>query len=115
MGTPLSRATAAAILFACLVLAPVAAQAAATQTVIGTVTHISTTDIAVKDKKTGQTMKFLLIPRFKNIFSKDGKVTEQMSAVKPGTQVTVYYDRKALGIPHADRILINGSVRALNS
>jgi hypothetical protein len=37
-----------------------------------------------------------------------------MSALKPGTPVTVYYDRHLLGIPHADRILINGSTRAVN-
>jgi hypothetical protein len=114
MKTPLSRAIIAVMLIACFVLTPVAARAAITQTIIGTVTHVSTTDIDVKDQKTGKVMKFILIPRFKRVFSKDGKTTVQMSAVKPGTQVTLEYDRRALGVPHADRILINGSTRAVN-
>jgi hypothetical protein len=111
---PLSRALFAVLLIACFVLAPVAARAAATDRVIGTVVHVSTTDIEVKDTASGKTQKFLLIPRFKRVFSKDGKTTLQMSALKPGTPVTVYYDRHLFGVPHADRILINGSVKAVN-
>jgi hypothetical protein len=91
-------------------LAPVIAQAAKTQVMIGTVQHVSTDNIKVKDQKSGQVISFLLVPHFNQVFSKDGKTTQQMSALKPGTPVTVYYDQKALGTRHADRILINGSV-----
>jgi hypothetical protein len=97
----------------CLALIPVAARAIVTSTVVGTVTHISATNIDVKDQSTGKTMKFVMVPRFKNIFAKDGKTPAQMSALTPGTPVTVVYDRSALGIPHADRIMVNGSVRSL--
>ncbi len=114
MHKPRSRSLFALALIACFVLAPVAARALATDRVIGTVIHVSTTDIAVKDAQSGKDYKFLLIPRFKRLFSKDGKTTMQMSALKPGTPVTVFYDRHLVGIPHADRILINGSVREVN-
>jgi hypothetical protein len=114
MDKPLSRALFAVFLIACFVLAPVAVRAAATDRVIGTVVHVSTTDVEVKAAATGKIHKFLLVPRFKRVFSKDGKTTLQMSALKPGTPVTVYYDRHLLGIAHADRILINGSVRGVN-
>jgi hypothetical protein len=114
MEAPLSRSLFVVLVVACLVLVPVAALAAATDTVIGTVTHVSTTDVAVKEAKTGKVVKFVLVPRFDRLFSKDGKTTVQMSALKPGTPVTVYYDRHLFGVPHADRILINGSVKAVN-
>ena len=112
---PLCRTTLVAALIACLILIPVAARAIVTHTVIGTVSHISATNIDVKDQSTGKTTKFVIVPRFKNVFAKDGKTPQQMSALTPGTPVTVIYDRSALGIPHADRIMINGSARSLKS
>jgi hypothetical protein len=94
-------------------LAPLLAQAAQTQVMIGTVQHVSTDNIKIKDQKTGQVIGFVLVPHFNQVFSRDGKTTKQMSALTPGTPVTIYYDQKALGVRHADRILINGSVRSL--
>jgi hypothetical protein len=72
----------------------------------GTVTHISTTNIKVKVASTGQELSFLLVPHFNRVFSSDGKTTVQMSTIHPGSLVKVYYDQKALGIRHADRILV---------
>lgn len=103
----------AAALAASATLAPIAAPAAATQVMIGTVQHVSANNIKIKDSKTGKVIGFVLVPHFKNVFSKDGKTTQQMSALTPGTPVTIYYDQKALGVRHADRILINGSVKTL--
>src|ERR1700694_1035920 len=72
----------------------------------GTVTHISTTNIKVRVASTGQELSFLLVPHFDRVFSSDGKTTVQMSTIHPGSLVKVYYDQKALGIRHADRILV---------
>jgi hypothetical protein len=69
----------------------------------------------VKDPKSGQVLSFVLVPHFKDVFSSDGKTTAQMSALKPGTPVTIIYDQKALGVRRADKILINGSTKAMNS
>lgn len=90
-----------------------AAASAATSMVIGRVTHVSTTDIDIRTQQ-GQTMRFDIVPRFKNVFSNNGKATAQMSALRPGTPVTIYYNR-VLGTKHATRILVNGSVKALKS
>jgi hypothetical protein len=72
----------------------------------GTLVHVSTQNIKVKDDTTGKALSFLLVPHFDRVFSSDGKTTVQMSTLKPGTLVKVYYDQKALGIRHADRILV---------
>jgi hypothetical protein len=40
------------------------------------------------------------------VFSADGKTTYQMKAIKAGQYVKVYYDQRALGQRHADRILL---------
>jgi hypothetical protein len=72
----------------------------------GTLVHVSTTNIKIQDVKTGKSLSFLLVPHFDRVFSSDGKTTVQMSTLKPGRLVKVYYDQKALGIRHADRILV---------
>jgi hypothetical protein len=72
----------------------------------GTLVHVSTNNIKIKDDKTGQSLSFLLVPHFDRVFSGDGKTTVQMSTLRPGALVKVYYDQKALGIRHADRILV---------
>ena len=72
----------------------------------GTLVHVSTNNIKVKDDKTGQELSFLLIPHFDQLFSADGKTTYQMKALHPGQLVKVFYDQKALGMRHADRILV---------
>jgi hypothetical protein len=103
----------AAVFAANATLAPFVAPAAQTQVMIGTVDHVSTNNIKIKEQKTGKVIGFVLVPHFNKIFSRDGKTTMQMSALTPGTPVTIYYDQKALGARHADRILINGSVKTL--
>lgn len=102
-------------LLAGAMLAPLAGTATTTPMIVGTVVHVSTDNIKVKESKNGQVLSFLLVPHFKSVFSSDGKTTAQMSALKPGTPVTVYYDQKALGARHADRILINGSTKSMKS
>ncbi len=72
----------------------------------GTVNHVSANNIKVTDDRTHQTMSFLILPKFDQIFSADGKTTYQMSAIKAGQYVKVYYDQKMLGARHADRILL---------
>ena len=77
-----------------------------TATFSGIVNHVSDTSIKVTDPKTHQTLSFLIVPKFDQVFSSDGKTTYQMKAIKPGQYVKVYYDQKALGARHADRILL---------
>jgi hypothetical protein len=72
----------------------------------GIVNHVSTNNIKVTNTKTHQSLSFLVLPKFNQIFSADGKTTYQMSAIKAGQYVKVYYDQKLLGARHADRILL---------
>jgi|ERR1700680_2927782 len=72
----------------------------------GTVVHVSTTNIKVHNHEGNQTLSFLVLPHFKQLFSDDGKTTQQMATLKPGTWVTVYYDQDLLGARHADKIII---------
>ncbi len=71
----------------------------------GTITHVSTENVKVVDK-TGSELSFLVVPKFKNIWSEDGKTTYQMAFLKPGMLVNVVYDQKALGARHADKIIV---------
>jgi hypothetical protein len=97
------RFVAAAIISA-LALVPAVTQAAST--FYGLTVHVSTQNIKVKDPHTGQTLSFLLLPKFDNVFSSDGKTTYQMSHVHAGQYVGIIYDQKALGQRHADKIYI---------
>jgi len=89
---------------AAMAFAPAVSQAAST--FYGITVHVSTTNIKVQNPKTKQTLSFLLVPKFKQVFSSDGKTTYQMSAIKPGRYVGIIYDQKALGQRHADRIYL---------
>lgn len=84
-----------------------------TSTFVGRVVHISADNIKVQNAS-GQTMSFLIVPRFNGLSTKDGKPA-QMNTLHTGMPVTVVYDQKALGIRHADRIMINGSIRSIKS
>lgn len=85
---------------------PPAASAATTPTFYGIVTHVSTQNIKVEDPRTKQILSFVLLPKFDQVFSADGKTTYQMSKVKPGQYVGIIYDQKALGVRHADKIYL---------
>ena len=76
---------------------------ASADTYIGTVTHVSTGNIKVKDS-TGKELSFLLAPSFDQIFSSDGKTTYQMKDIKPGRHVKIVYHQQ-LGIRYADKII----------
>lgn len=85
---------------------PAAAVPVGSSWVEGTLVHISTTNIKIKDDKTGKELSFALVPHFDQVFSDDGKTTYQMKALHSGQLVKVFYDQKLLGIRHADRILV---------
>ncbi len=72
----------------------------------GIVNHVSDNNIKVENTKTKQSLSFLIVPKFDQVFSADGKTTYQMKAIKPGQYVKIYYDQKMLGQRHADRILL---------
>ena len=72
----------------------------------GTITHVSSENLKVHDPRSGQTLSFLLLPKFKNVWSDDGKTTYQMSFLHEGTPVEVIYDQSALGARHADKIVV---------
>jgi len=81
-------------------------QAAFAAVFYGITVHVSTTNIKVHDPKSGQTLGFSVTPKFNQVFSQDGKTTYQMTAVKAGQYVKVYYDQHFLGMRHADKIYI---------
>ena len=81
----------------------------------GQVVHISTTNVKVENREGRETLSFLVVPRFKQIFSDDGKTTYQMASLKPGTWVTIYYDQDALGARHADKIVVLSTGQKLGS
>jgi hypothetical protein len=86
--------------------APAQAVPVGSSWVEGTLVHISSSNIKVKDDKTGKELSFLLVPHFDQVFSGDGKTTYQMKALHSGQLVKVFYDQKLLGARHADRILV---------
>jgi hypothetical protein len=71
----------------------------------GEVSHVSSNNIKVINPKTHESLSFLLVPHFKQVFSRDGK-TVQAASLHEGQYVKVYYDQKFLGQRHADRIYI---------
>jgi hypothetical protein len=74
----------------------------------GRVEHVSTDNLKVYSFEHHRSLSFLLLPRFRQIFSRDGKTTYQMEHLRRGMIVKVYYDQRALGARHADRILVLG-------
>jgi len=82
---------------------------------MGRVEHVSTQNIKVYNPTAHQTLSFLLVPKFSSIFSDDGKTTIQMAVIKPGTWVKVYYDQKALGARHADKIVLVHQGKSMNT
>jgi hypothetical protein len=86
--------------------APAAAVPVGSSWVEGTLVHVSTTNIKIKDDKTGKELSFALVPHFDQVFSGDGKTTYQMKSLHSGQLVKVFYDQKMLGMRHADRILV---------
>ena len=93
--------------------APASAAKVGSANVSGIVNHVSDNSIKITDG-TGHQLSFLIVPKFDQVFSGDGKTTYQMKAVKAGQYVKVYYDQKFLGQRHADRILLlrqNNSIK----
>lgn len=93
-----------ATIIAAVVLMPVMAQAAST--FYGITVHVSMNNIKVQNPRTRQTLSFLILPKFKQVFSSDGKTTYQMSRIKAGQYVGIIYDQKAFGQRHADQIYL---------
>ena len=93
-----------AIALAAAVTAPQMASAAST--FYGITRHVSVNNIKVENPKSHQTLSFLILPKFDQVFSDDGKTTYQMKNVHPGQYVRVIYDQKAFGVRHADRIIV---------
>lgn len=100
------RASAAALAIAFFSAMAQPALAIQTMTFYGITVHVSTQNIKVQDPKSKQTLSFVLVPKFDQVFSADGKTTYQMSKVKAGQYVGVVYDTSTLGIRHADKIYI---------
>jgi hypothetical protein len=80
--------------------------ALAASTFYGITQHVSVNNIKVYNAKTHQTLSFVILPKFDQVFSADGKTTYQMKAIKAGQYVGIIYDQKALGMRHADKIYL---------
>ena len=106
-------AAASSLALAMLQSVPANAERVGSANYSGIVQHVSSQNIKVTNPRDHTTMSFMMVPHFKNIFSEDGKTTYQMAKLHAGQYVKVFYDQKALGIRHADRILIlnNGNMR----
>ena len=100
------QATALAAATGLLSSIPYAALAMTNSTFYGITVHVSSQNIKVEDPKTKQVLSFVLLPKFDQVFSADGKTTYQMSKIKAGQYVGVIYDQKALGVRHADKIYL---------
>lgn len=74
-------------------------------TFYGRIVHVSSNNVKVQSKS-GKTLSFLILPKFKNVWSDDGKTTYQMSFLHNGTPVEILYDQSALGARHADKIIV---------
>jgi len=85
---------------------PSATLASTTPTFYGITVHVSTQNIKVQNPKTKETLSFVILPKFDQVFSADGKTTYQMSKVKAGQYVGIIYDQKGLGVRHADKIYL---------
>lgn len=85
---------------------PAGTLAATTSTFYGITVHVSTQNIKVQNPKTKETLSFMLVPKFDQVFSADGKTTYQMNKVKAGQYVGIIYDQKGLGVRHADKIYL---------
>jgi len=104
---PLIFRVAVTALAAVLVWAvPHSVLAVTNSTFYGITVHVSSQNIKVEDPKTKQVLSFVIVPKFDQVFSADGKTTYQMSAVKAGQYVGIIYDQKALGARHADKIYL---------
>lgn len=82
------------------------ASAMTNSTFYGITVHVSSQNIKVEDPRTKQVLSFMLVPKFDQVFSADGKTTYQMSKVRAGQYVGIIYDQKALGVRHADKIYL---------
>jgi len=72
---------------------------------LGTIEHVSTQNVRIKVWATKQDMSFLVVPKFKNLLSKDGKTTYEMASLAPGMDVDVHWSQ-SLGLRHADGIYV---------
>jgi hypothetical protein len=107
---------ASAVAATLLVASPPSALAVTTSTFYGITVHVSTQNIKVQDPKSKQVLSFVILPKFDQVFSADGKTTYQMSKIKAGQYVAVVYDQKGLGIRHADKIyLMNNANQRLGA
>jgi hypothetical protein len=100
------RAVALAAALAPIFAAPQGAVAAQNSTFYGITVHVSTNNIKVQDPKSKQVLSFVIVPKFNQVFSANGKTTYQMSAIKAGQYVGIIYDQRALGVRHADKIYL---------
>ncbi|MGA9273903.1 MAG: hypothetical protein WBE30_07570 [Candidatus Cybelea sp.] len=106
MHVSILRAAATAVAVGMLAAPPQFTAAAQSSTFYGITVHVSSNNIKVQDPRTKQTLSFLILPKFDQVFSADGKTTYQMDKVKAGQYVGIVYDQSALGARHADKIYL---------
>lgn len=106
MHSSILKASLTAIAIGLLAVPPLTTLAGNTKTFYGITVHVSSNNIKVQNPKTKETLSFLILPKFDQVFSADGKTTYQMSKIKAGQYVGIIYDQSALGARHADKIYL---------
>ena len=101
----IAAAAVAASLFAIALFSAQPAQAVKVYAAIGTIRHVSTMNVKVYIWEEHKVESFVLIPKFKNVFSRNGKTTYQMADLVPGMDVDVHYSTQ-LGIRHASDVYV---------
>jgi len=90
---------------AMLTLSAILPASAAEGSFVGHVVHVSTNNLKV-ESDSNQTLSFILVPHFDQVFGFDGKTTYQMKRVHEGMFVRVFYDQHFMGMRHADKIIL---------
>lgn len=106
MHLPILRAGVTALAIGMFAAPAPFALAMTNSTFYGITVHVSSNNIKVQNPKTKETLSFLIVPKFDQVFSADGKTTYQMNKVKAGQYVGIIYDQKGLGVRHADKIYL---------
>ena len=71
----------------------------------GIIAHVTGDNLKVRNPKTGETVGFALVSKALHVFTAD-RSTVALKRLHPSQYVKVIFDRKFLGVAHADRVYV---------